>query len=413
MTSHSAKGNSFFASCPSGLETVLKTEIETLINDGKLESIYEERGGQRFHADVKDALSFAIQSRFASRLYRELFSFGFKNERDFAFKVQEIDWPELMELDDTFKINTLFDGEAKRFFKSSMIFSQLMKDAIADTFRNKFGKRPSVDKENPLLNFLVRVEASPKKGWYARILLDMTGVPLSDRGYRIESRGAPLRENLAAGLVALSEWDGQSDFLDPFCGSGTLLVEAGLKALELPTQYIAIRDFVEKRTYPFSFLAQKWFTSSRELGEWWTDFAKRTHDEIIDKLNKKFEHPIIFGSDNNGRILDLARDHIKEAGLPPSLFDITEESALERRAPSEKGIVICNPPYGERLMTPEQAMELIHDFGEHLKQNFKGWKACLILPHGELKKAISLRTSAKIPVWNGQLECRLFIYDLF
>lgn len=413
MTAHAAKENSFFASCPRGLEGMLKTEIETIIPKDSLESLYEERGGQRFHTNIKDALRFVVHGRSTSRLYRELFSFGFKHEKEFSAKVQEIDWPALMELDDTFKINTIFDGNAKRNFKSSIIFSQLMKDAIADTFRDKFGQRPSVDKENPLLNFLIRIEVSPKKGWYARLLLDLTGVALSDRGYRVESKGAPLRENLAAALVHLSDWDKKSDFLDPFCGTGTLLIEAAMIALDLPPQQIAIRDFVERQSFPFSFLAQKWFATNKELQIWWSEFAKSTHADIIKKLNQKFEHPLIFGSDKNARILDLARVHIKEAGLPHSLFDITFESALERRPPSESGLILCNPPYGERLMEPQEAFDLVHDFGEHLKQNFKGWRAGVILPHGELKKAISLRTSAKIPVWNGQIECRLFMYELF
>lgn len=413
MIAHSAKENAFFASCPSGLEELLASEIKEFFAADSLESMYAEKGGQRFHTSIKEALRFCMHTRYASRIYRELFSFGFSNERDFSFKVQEIDWPAIMSLQDTFKINTIFDSEARNSFKNSIIFSQLQKDAIADTFRKKFGQRPSVDKEQPHLNFLVRIEASPKRGWYARLLLDLTGVALSDRGYRLESRGAPLRENLAAGLVQMSGWNGTDVLLDPFCGTGTILIEAALKKLELPTQYIAIRDYVERKVYPFSFLAQKWFSESKDLQNWWDKYAREAHDKIITSLNLKFEHPVIFGSDNNERMLDLTRDHIKEAGLPLSLFDITNESALDRRPPAETGVVLTNPPYGERLMTPEQAQELVHDFGEHLKQNYKGWKACVILPHGELKKAISLRTSAKIPVWNGQLECRLFVYNLF
>lgn len=413
MIAHSAKENAFFASCPSGLEDLLESEIKEFFGEETLENIYSEKGGRRFHAPIKDTLRFCLHSHFSSRVYRELFSFGFSNEKDFSFKVQEIDWPALMTLQDTFKINTLFDGEARNSFRNSIIFSQLQKDAIADTFRKKFGQRPSVDKEMPHLNFLIRIEASPKRGWYARLLLDLTGVALSDRGYRLESRGAPLRENLAAGLIALSQWKTDDVLLDPFCGSGTILIEAALKKLELPTQFMAIRDYVERESYPFSFLAQKWFVESSELKTWWDKYTRELHDKIIKSLNMKFEHPLLFGSDNNGRILDLARSHIKEAGLPPSLFDLTQESALERRPPTENGLVLTNPPYGERLMEPEAAQELVHDFGEHLKQNFKGWRAGVILPHGELKKAISLRTSAKIPVWNGQLECRLFCYDLY
>ena len=212
--------STFFASCPREVEYLLEKEIRAL----GITRIETEKGGVAFKAETEEAIDVLLNSRVASRVFKELQVYTITNERDLYSLAKEKWWDKIFNVGQTFKINTLFDRDAKETFNNSMIFSQLLKDAIADNFREKYGERPSVDTGRPDITFLLRVERKPGTDQFnARILVDMCGDPISNRGYREESLKAPLRENLAAAIIMSTDFDPEKDiFTDSMCGTGTL-----------------------------------------------------------------------------------------------------------------------------------------------------------------------------------------------
>lgn len=401
----------FFASCPKGLEDLLEKEVR----EQKVEEVEKSRGGVRFKAENKDALHVLLQSRVASRVFKEMHFFPFIDEQDLFEQALKKWWHKIFRLEQTFKINTLFDLDASHFFRNSMLLSQKLKDAIVDQFREELNDRPSVDTKNPDLSFLLRIEAKERgDGWNATVLLDMCGEPLSNRGYRAPGHRAPLRENLAAALVMTTDWDPDKDiFVDPMCGSGTILLEAIMIKAKLPPSYLKVRKQIERNNIKqFALLNHHWFTHDKELKKYFEDELSRIYNFTLETLNELHFNQF-FGSDDSYKSLDIARENFKNAYLDPELVTLERADACEVAPQQEApGVVICNPPYGERLGEEDQLGELYHDFGENLKNNFKGYRGYVFTSRPDLRKRIALQTSERIKFYNGSIECRLLRYEL-
>lgn len=402
--------STFFASCPREMETMLDQELDQFgIEDREV-----KKGGVRFKADDLTGIQFLIHTRLASRVFKSFAFMKVRNEKDLYNKAKTEPWLKALTLNQTFKIQTLFDHKSKAFFKNSVAVSQILKDAIVDHFREKKGERPSVDTKDPDVNFLLRIEGGRgDKGWNCSVFIDLCGSPLSNRGYRQRGHSAPIRENLAAALVLASEFDGEEDvFYDPMCGSGTILIEAILIKGKIPPTYLRILRNIERKEKSFAFLEQVWFKEKTFLTRDVKEYLQQTYEQINKSIDE-LEHFQFYGSDIQARNLNLCREHLENAGLPSDIVELEKGDAtkitLDIEAP---GVVVTNPPYGERLGATDEVKELYYNLGENLKNNYKGFRAFILTSNPELRKKIALQTAKRIPFFNGNIECRLLRYDI-
>lgn len=404
--------STFFASCPTEVEYLLEQEIRAL----GITRLEVEKGGVAFKCETEEALDVLLNSRVASRVFKEIQVYTITSEKDIYTMAKEKWWDKIFSVHQTFKINTLFDRETKEHFNNSIIFSQLLKDAIADNFREKFGERPSVDTGRPDITFLLRVERKPGSDLFnARILVDMCGEPLSNRGYREESLKAPLRENLAAAIIMTTDFDPSVDiFTDSMCGSGTLLIEAILIRAKVAPTYLKVRQFIEKKIPVFDFIKHPWFTVDRKSVRLFEERAQVIYNHSLSALNE-LQTRQFFGFDLTERALETTRAHLYNAHIDQQIVTLNKRDATKITPMDEPpGIVICNPPYGERMGEEEEELKnLYRDYGENLKHNFKGFRAYVFTSNPMLRKSISLGTSKRYTFYNGSLECRLLKYELY
>lgn len=410
--------NLFFASCPTGLETLLEDEIKQI----KASEVSTTKGGVHFLADPKDALEFMLLSRIASRLFKKVYKFEIKIEKDLYFFAKEIKWKSLFDLEQTFKITTQQSKNSKgqwSKFKSSMFLSQNLKDGIVDKFRfDTKGERPSVDKENPDIHLLLHIEPninphSVKED--VTILIDMCGSPLSNRGYRDTNFSAPLKENLAAALVKLSGYNAQEHFVDPMCGSATILIESLLIKGNIPPSFIAVHEILENKdeTY-WDFQKHNWFKKDKYLKEHWSALLNAYHkksEQGFEALEKS-EYKTL-GFDHEQYAINASNFNLKAAELA-DFVSIEKMDATKLKLPEiEKGVIVTNPPYGVRVGEEDNLDELYHQFGENLKHNFKNFRAYIFTGNLPMIKKISLRSTKKHILFNGNIESRLVEYQLY
>lgn len=401
----------FFASCPRDVEYLLEAEIAEF----KPISMRVELGGVAFQGPHPLAFNVLLHSRVASRVFKEIQIYSIMSEKDLYAKAKDKWWDKVFSLNQTFKINTLFDKETKENFNNSLIFSQILKDAIVDNFREKFGARPSVSTDRPDITFLLRVEKKGRHpGYNARILVDLCGDPLSNRGYRVESLKAPLRENLAAAIILTTDFDPQKDiFTDCMCGTGTLLIEALLIKANIAPTYLKIRKYIERKTPVFDFLKHPWFTADKKSMREFDELAIGVYNHSLKAINE-FETRQFFGLDISDRALETTREHLKRAMIDHNIVTLNKRDAT-KITPFDPapGIIICNPPYGERMGDEESLQKLYHDLGENLKANFQGYRAYIFTSNPLLRKSIRLQTKKRHTFNNGGIDCRLLKYELY
>lgn len=373
------------------------------------------RGGVSFKADALSAISLMLESRIASRVYKEVGSVFFKNEKDLYTKAKEIPWPKILNPSNDIKVTTILSQESYRFFKNSHYLSLVLKDAIVDVFKEKAGSRPSISLESPDYPFILRVEPAPKgKDHKAIISVDLSGYPLHQRGYRPYGHQAPIKENLAAALILQTNWDKESPLYDPFCGSGTFLIEAALIRHQIPASFLKLERYAVGDKI-FSFQRQKWFQKDENLN--------KNVDNLVNELlargrngMQNFGVAEFHGNDQSPKAIEVLMKAWAQMGLPRKALRFYQKDAI-KFVPDQahsKGVVITNPPYGVRLEEKnENLIALYHEFGENLKNNWKGFEAYLISQDSESRKAISLRTHKRFTFFNGALECRLLGYELF
>ena len=361
-----------------GLEPVLAKELTQL-------GANEVQIGRRmvsFMGDKEMMYRTNFQLHTAIRILKPIKHFKALSADDVYREVQKIDWSEYIGLDKTFAVDSVVFSEE---FRHSKFVAYKVKDAIVDQFREKTGKRPNISVANPDIRLNIHI-AEDK----CTLSLDSSGESLHRRGYRQESVEAPLNEVLAAGMILMTGWQGETDFIDPMCGSGTLLVEAALIAHNMAPGLF-------RKEYAF---------------EKWPDFDSDLFDRIYndDSSEREFTHHI-YGYDVDIKAVNTARLNVRAAGL---LNDITVEEADFKNftQPKEKSIIVTNPPYGERISTPD-LLGTYKMIGERLKHQFLNNDAWILSYREECFDQIGLKPSIKIPVYNGSLECEFRKYKIF
>ena len=373
--------NLYFATVARGLESLAGDELKQL----GAKDVKPEFTGVRFRGDISLLYRVNLCSRLIFRVLKPIKTIKCGNSQQLYREVQKIYWDEYLDPHKTLAVHCT--GTNSELNHTHFTALQI-KNAIIDQQRSQTGKRSSVDTRNPDLSINAHINKNK-----CIISLDSSGDSLHRRGYRPAMGLAPLKETLAAALLEITQWDPSVPFLDPLCGSGTLVLEAGLKALN-----IAPGSFRQR----FGF--QSWRDFDRDL---WRKIIQETQDSQRGDLPAP-----IFGSDRSSEIIKQARFNAGYCGLDQDVtFTRQELSKLE--APADTGIIICNPPYGKRIGNAEELGSLYKLLGDIFKQRFKGWTAYILTGNKELGKRVGLRASKRIPVYNGALPCTLLKYELY
>ncbi|WP_284652055.1 THUMP domain-containing class I SAM-dependent RNA methyltransferase [Flavobacterium terrisoli] len=324
-----------------------------------------------------------LSLRTALKILKPIYHFRAFNDQSLYKGIQGIDWSKYMNANQTFVIDTTIHSD---HFKHSQFVSQKAKDAIVDQFREKTGERPSIDKDFPDLRINIHIDRDQ-----CSVSLDTSGASLHHRGYRTATNIAPINEVLAAGMLLLSGWDGSSDFLDPMCGSGTLLAEAAMIACNIPAN-------INRKEFAF---------------EKWNDWDNDLFDQIIDALmkrTKEFHHNII-GYDKAPSAVQKAKDNIVNANLD-EYVTISQANFFDTKKETTGPLhMVFNPPYGERLDIDLE--RFYRELGDTLKNSYPNTNAWFITANLEALKFVGLRPSRKIKLFNGSLEARLVKYEMY
>lgn len=364
-----------FATCPRGLEAVLADELGAL----DAQSLAPVDGGVGFAGDLALVYRANLESRVATRILMLVGQGRYASEEDLYQAACKLPWPDWFAVGRTFMVKVT----AVRCPLKSLEFVTLrIKDAVCDRFRAVAGSRPDIDTRQPD----VRIHAFLTADTY-RLYLDTSGNALYQRGQRRSSVEAPLRENLAAGILKLTGWQPGTPLLDPMCGSGTFLLEAAMMALD--------RAPGLDRAFGFEKL------NSYDAGAW--QQIKQQARQRVKPLD--FMH--IYGSDADLRAVRVARQNLEQAGLLQAVR-LEHQDLTRSGAPEASGVLVANPPYGVRIGEQEVLAALYPKIGETLKKRFAGWNCYFLTSDLRLPKLMRLAPSKKTPLFNGPLECRLF-----
>lgn len=361
-----------------GLEDVLRDELISL----GAENVEMGRRMVSFDGDLAMMYRANLCCRTALRILKPIEKFTAHDPEELYDIVREIEWDKYMGLKTTFSIDSTVNSDE---FSHSKFVTYRVKDGIVDYFREKYGERPSVRVAGADLVLNVHIFEDR-----VTISLDSSGEPLSKRGYRVEQTAAPINEVLAAGIIMKTGWRGDSNFVDPMCGSGTFLIEAALIAAN-------INPGIFRQQFAF---------------EKWQDFDRDLFEEIYndDSAEREFAYKI-YGGDIDAEAIAVARKNIKEAKVE-DMVELEWKPLVEWTENTDPGILVTNPPYGERLK-PDDMVALYKSIGFTLKNYFQGWHAWIIGLNDEDFRNIGLKPTVKIPLLNGNLECELREYVLF
>jgi putative N6-adenine-specific DNA methylase len=369
----------FVAKTLYGLESVLADELVSLGASG----IDKVNRAVTFHGEKDLLYSVNYCSRTALSVLMNLADFRIRSKDDLYREGSKIEWDRYLDPDDTFSIVPVVNSP---HFSHTGYPGLILKDSIADYFRNKFGRRPSVNTADP--DILINLHISNDN---VSVSLDSSVIPLFKRGYRQEQAVAPLNEVLAAGILMISGWKASAPLMDPMCGSGTFPIEAGLMACSIPPG--KLRSF-------FGF--QRW---------------KDYDDVLFDRIKTEADSKIILssvqisGSDISENAIHQARVNSAKAGLEDAItFEVADFSKL--KSSWENGFLVLNPPYGERLL-PDETDNLYNMIGSTLKHNFPGTTVWLITSNKESLKKVGLKPAEKRTLFNGALECVLLRYEMY
>ena len=361
-----------------GFEDVLKEELAEL---GFPDAIKLNRAVQ-ITGTWRDVYYLNVHLRCALSVLVQVKKFRIRDEDDLYTQAMKIDWTKYFDVKKTFAVKGAVYSD---FFKHSQYPFLLVKDAIVDTFRKNLNDRPDVNTKKPQVMFDVYINNKE-----VTISLNTSGAPLFQRGYRDEAGLAPMNEVAAAGLIRMSGWDRKSAFVDPFCGSGTFLIEAALMAANLPAT-------LERHHFAFKNFA---------------NFDEEIWNEIQDAIPKRItELPcLIVGSDKNAEMVMKARRNLRR--LPIGRFvKVNADSFQESKSPAESGVMITNPPYGERM--GDEIEELYEELGDWMKTEMQGFSCWIVSSNMEAFKFVGLRPDRKVKVFNGSLECSFRKYEIY
>lgn len=368
----------FVAKTYAGMEEILKEELTAL---GATNCQIGTRAVE-FEGDMAMMYRANYFCRYALRILWQVHEFTFRDNKQFYKQIFKFPAERLMDADNTLAFSVTMSGS---MFRTPLFAAQLAKDAVCDRFRDKFDQRPSVDKESPDVQFHLHIYNN-----HAALFLDSSGESLHKRGYRVSTHPAQISEVVAAAMVKLSGWHGECDLIDPMCGSGTILIEAAMQALNIPAGFF-------REHYGF---------------ERWKNFDHRLWQRVTDEADIHDDVPVNFyGSDISARFLGMAEANVKAARLSDfiRLFRKAMRDTQPKRTPAT---LIFNPPYGERL-DMEEIDNFYKEIGDTLKQNYAGCTAFIISSNMQAIKHIGLHPSKKTTLFNGALECKFLRYDLY
>lgn len=365
----------YFASCPRGLETILLGELNAL---GVQEASVVD-GGIKYESSTEIMYRANLSSRIATRILYRIANGTYETEDDVYSAALNVQWTSLFDLSQSLKVSTT---GVKCPLKSLDFMTLRIKDAICDQFRSQFNARPNVDIRDPDIRIHLYLNAT-----HFDLYIDTSGQPLYQRGFRKSSVEAPIRENLAAGILALSGWKSGEPLLDPMCGSGTFLIEAAMIAFnQVPGL---------KRSFGF---------------ENWKNFDSA----LLEKIKSEYQAQIkplgfskIYGSDEDLRAIRVAKTNLEQAGLKIAV-ELSCQNFNDIKAPSKEGVLITNPPYGVRIGEDENLAKAYPLWASTMKKKLSGWRTYFLTSDLRMPKLMRLSPSKKTPLYNGALDCRLF-----
>ena len=369
----------FFSPCPRGLETLLAEELGRF-GAGRVQPLH---GGVSWEGDWAACQRANLESRLATRVMWRVAQGRYRAEVDIYKLAYSVTWAKWFTADDTIRI---YVTAQKSPLKSLEFITLRVKDAVCDHFRTVAGRRPSVDTANPAVRIHLFLTADT-----ATLYIDTSGEPLYKRGFKPAAVEAPLKENLAAGILRLSGWTPGETLLDPMCGSGTFLIEAAMIALDIAPGLGRRFGFERFRHHERSTWA-----AVRRAAE-----SRRQTPRVLP----------LFGSDIVGEWVRRSRVNLDAAGLADCVR-LDRADLLERTPPAAEGVMVANPPYGVRLGEAEELAAFYPQLGDALKQRWGGWRCYFFSADAELPKRIGLKATRRTPLFNGALECRLYEYRM-
>jgi len=364
-----------------GLEELLVAELEAI---GAVD-VEKHNRAVVFQGDEACMYRANLCLRTALRILVPIKSFQVEHEEDLYYGIKRIRWEEFMDVDDTLSVHCTLHSER---FNHSQFLALKAKDAIVDRFREHYGRRPDVDLDDATLRIHLHVHGDD-----CLVSLDSSGGSLHKRGYRDHTNLAPMNEVLAAGLVLLSGWDPATNFVDPMCGSGTVLIEAAMLAGNIPPG-------IHRQHFGF----QRWKDYDPQL---W----KQVREEAEEAIDRS-ERPLLIGGEISPHVARKAESNIASAGLKKRIR-IVNTPFQDLEAPEGGGTMILNPPYGERMDKDEDIDGVYKMIGDTLKQRWSGWTAWMITSNLEAAKQVRLTPKPRIKVFNGALDCRFMRYELY
>lgn len=363
-----------------GFEDILADELRSF----GARDIEKGRRAVMFKGDLGFIYKVNFRSKFALRVLKPIKTFVAIDEEAYYARIKAFPWETLLTADQTFAIRTAVNSQT---FRHSHFMALKAKDAIADRLREKTGARPNVELDNPDLPIHIRIDRE-----LVTVSLDSTGASLHMRGYRQLTGQAPINEVLAAGIVELSGWDPVTPLYDGMCGSGTIAIEAAIKGLNMPP------GLFRKVGYAF---------------EKWPDFDQKLFDTIIESSMERISdiQLQIHASDASANVVSKAKKNVYGAELDDEI-DVSVQNFLDLKPNENRGTLILNPPYGER-MDKEDIDELYKSLGDAFKQNWQGFSCFMITGNLSALKKVGLRSTSKVELFNGSIECRLARYDIY
>ena len=368
----------FIAKTLHGLEELLANELKTI----GAEDVTIQRRMVSFTGNTETLYKANFHTRTATRILMPIYEFKARNEEELYGLAKKFDWTSVMDLSHKFAVDATVNSE---IFTHSHYIALKLKDAVADHFRDRFGRRPFVDPKNPHIQLHIHINDQN-----CTILLDSSGESLHKRGYKLYQDIAPINEVLAAGLIMLSGWDTKTPFIDPMCGSGTIVIEAALMAR-------GIAPGIFRKSFGF---------------ENWLNFEKDTFEKVFNDESYEVDvNPTIIGGDLSNRAIELAISNAKNAGMH-KYINMEKRSVFDYDPPQGPGIVITNPPYGERLKK-EQITTFYTQLGDCFKQRYQDYNIWMISGNMDAIKSFGLHQSKTHTLFNGPIECKYQRYDIY
>lgn len=368
----------FIATTLKGLEDVLETEIKKLGG----ENVRKLRRAVSFTGGLSLMYKMNFSLRTALRVLYQIHSTRLKKENDLYRNIFRTEWEKYISENKTIAVKAVVNSS---MYNNSHYVALRVKDAIVDRMREKTGKRPDVDVKNTDIPIHVHIDKD-----ILNVSLDSSGEPLYKRGYRLQSLEAPLNEVLAAGMILMTGWEGDTNFIDPMCGSGTIPIEAAMIAKGIPPG-------VFRKSYTF---------------QNWVDYDEELYSRLVEGLmvSKPFNYKI-YASDISAKAVNVIRKNV-EAALLEDIIDVSVQDFFNRKPLNDEGLLLMNPPYGERIKQ-DRINVFYEKIGNHLKSYYAGFDAWLLSSNFEAIKKIGLKPSKKKDLVNGNLDCKFLKFELF